>query len=80
MAVGGRLRPGNDAAGCGSSVKNRLETDFSAAVRLIASPIRVAIGSTRMLGEVCDRLGRLDRIGDHQLFEIGIVDARDGAA
>ena len=31
--------------------KNRLETDSSAAVRLIASPIRCAIESTRILGE-----------------------------
>jgi hypothetical protein len=34
-----------------SQSKNRLETDSSAAVRLIASPIRCAMGSTRMLGE-----------------------------
>src|SRR5690242_140246 len=34
---------------CDEAQSNRLETDSSAAVRAIASPIRVAIESTRML-------------------------------
>ena len=35
---------------------NRLDTDSSVAVRPIASPIRVAIGSTRILPEVSNSL------------------------
>jgi hypothetical protein len=46
----------------------------SLAVREIASPIRSAIETTRMLVRV-RRLGRLDRIGDHQFLELGGGDA-----
>lgn len=44
VARGGLVAPGKSA-----SQSNRLETDSSAAVRPIASPIRVAIDRTRML-------------------------------
>ena len=46
----------------------------------MASPISVAIESTRMLGEALTAVGRLDRIGDHQLFEFRFVDPGDRAA
>ena len=40
----------------GGAQSNRLDTDSSVAVRPIASPIKVAIGSTRILPEVSTSL------------------------
>ena len=46
----------------------------------MASPIRVAIESTRILCGGIHGVGRLDRIRDHQLLQIRFVDAGDRAA
>ena len=76
---GSRLQRGRaDVAAIRQS--NRLDTDSSAAVRPIASPISVAIGSTRMLRGAAHRFGRLDRVGDDQFLEPRAGDARDRAA
>ena len=59
---------------------NRLDTDFSEAVRPIASAIRDAIDSVRMLAASRTASVGLDRVGDDELLQPRAADAGGGAA
>jgi hypothetical protein len=59
---------------------NRLETEVSSAIRLIASASSGAIGKARIRGAGGRFLAELDRIGDDELGEPRVLDPADGGA